>query len=55
MLVEWKLEYKDKYTNGKVNTCTYTGDEYVTQEYLEKFWGVEECDEYKITKKVLIE
>lgn len=55
MVVEWILKYKDKWTNGNWSTCSYTGDEYVTEEYLKKFWGVDECEEYILTKKVIID
>lgn len=56
MLVEWTLKYKDKWTNGNWSTSSYTDpNDSVDEEYLKRFWGVNECEEWEITKKVIID
>lgn len=55
MQVKWTLKYKDEFTHGNWATCSYLGDEYVTEDFLKDFWGVDECEEYEITKEVLID
>lgn len=56
MLVEWTLKYKDKWTNGNWHTCSYSDPTgLVDEDYLKKFWGVDECEEYELTKKVIID
>lgn len=56
MLVEWTLKYKDKWTHGNWSTSSYMDSTGLkTEEDLKEFWGIEECEEWEITKKVIID
>lgn len=46
----YKISYKDQFTNGKWSSTTYSSPEEVSNKFLIEFFGLHECEEYKIEK-----
>lgn len=47
-MITYKIHYIDQYTNGKWASTTYTATEPVSREFLVKFFGLDECEQYRI-------
>lgn len=46
--ITYKISYKDSYTHGKWSSTTYTSNEPKSRQFLIDFFGLNECEEFKI-------
>ena len=54
-MIEWKVRYKDQWTNGKWGETTAITDDHKTESDMIGFWGLDCSDvyEYELTHRKL--